>query len=96
MPNYSIDLPSNFADHEWEFTAKGCFLGARVRVAGKQYLLNFYDAARLSQEIESEINSGGIFFEANLVVVSSVTKAEMEMAVKKLNDSGTIASLTPE
>jgi hypothetical protein len=96
MSSYSFALPSDFADYEWEVTAKGCFSEARMTVAGKQYRLNFYDAVRLGQEIESELENGGVFFEPNLVVVRSVTKAEMERVAGQLVQYGLVASLTPE
>lgn len=96
MSSYSFALPLDFADYEWEVTAKGCFSEARVIVAGKQYRLNFYDAVRLGQEIESELENGGVFFEPNLVVVRSVTKAAMERAAEQLVQSGLVALLTPD
>lgn len=96
MPISSFALPSDFADYEWEVTAKGCFSEARITVSGKRYRLNFYDAVRLGQEVKSEIESGGVFFEPNLVVVRSVTRADMEQAAKQLVLSGQVASLTPE
>lgn len=96
MSSYSFDLPLDFADYEWEVTAKGFFSGARMTVAGKQYRLNFYDAVRLGQEIESELENGSVFFEPNLVIVRSVTKVEIERAAAHLVQSGLVASLTPE
>ncbi len=96
MLSYSFALPLDFADYEWEVTAKGHFSEAQLTVAGKHYRLNFYDAARLSQEIESELERGGVFFEPNLIIVRSVTRAEMEHATEQLIQSSLIASLTPE
>jgi hypothetical protein len=96
MSSYSLALPLNFSDYEWEVTAKGCFSGARMTVSGKEYRLNFYDAARLGQEVESALENGGMFFEPNLVIVRSVTRAEMERAVEQLVQSGLVASLTAE
>ena len=80
MSSCSFALPSDFADYEWEVTAKGCFSEARITVPGKQYRLNFYDAARLGPEIESELENGDAFFEPDLVIVRSVTRTEMERA----------------
>lgn len=96
MLSYSFALPLDFADYEWEVTAKGRFSEARMTVAGKQYRLNFYDAVRLGQEVESELERGSVFFEPNLLIVRSVTKAEMERAAEQLVQSGLVASLTPE
>ena len=52
--------------------------------AGKQYRLSFYDAVRLSQDIESDFEKGAVFFEPNLVIVRSVTRVEMERAAEQL------------
>lgn len=96
IPRFSFVLPSDFADYESEVTAKGCFSEARMTFSGKDYRLNFYDAARLGQEIESELERGVVFFEPNLVVVRSVTKSDMERAAEQLVQSGQVASLMPE
>jgi hypothetical protein len=96
MSQFSLVLPADFADYEWEVTAKGCFFEARMTVSGKHYRLNFYDAGRLGQEIESEFARGGVFFEPSLVIVRSVTRSDMERAAEHLVQSGQVASLMPE
>ncbi|SEK81452.1 hypothetical protein SAMN05216359_103187 [Roseateles sp. YR242] len=96
MSSHSLTLPSDFADYEWEVAAKGWFSEALITVAEKQYRLNFYDSTRLGQEIESELENGRVFFEPNLVIVRSVTRAEMERAAEQLAQSGLVASLKPE
>jgi hypothetical protein len=96
MDNYSFVLPTDFSDYEWEVTSKGCFFEAQINIAGKSYRVSFYDAARLGQEIESELESGGVFFEPNLIVVRSVTGGEMARAVEQLVQSGQVASLVPD
>jgi hypothetical protein len=96
MSGFSFALPADFADYEWEVTAKGCFSEARITVSGTHYRLSFYDAVRLAQEIESELEGGGVFFEPNLVIVRAVTRADMERAADQLVQSGQVASLMPE
>lgn len=96
MSIVSFVLPSDFADYEWEVTAKGWFSEVRITIDGKRYRLNFYDAVRLGQEIESALDCGGIFFEPNLVIVRSVTRVDMERAVEQLVQSGQIGSLMPD
>jgi hypothetical protein len=96
MSSFSFVLPSDFADYEWEVTAKGYFFDAQMTVSGKRYRLNFYDDVRLGQEIESELERVGVFFEPNLVIVRSVTRVDMERAAERLMQSGRVASLTPE
>ena len=96
MASFSLVLPDNFDDYEWEVTAKGCFSEARVECEGKQYRLNFYDHARLSQEIESRLESSTPFFEPNVVVIPSVTKPLMQHAADLLVQSGQIANMASE
>ena len=93
---FSLDLPEDFGDYEWEVTAKGCFLEARLVVSGIRYRLNFFDASRLTQEIVDELENGNAFFEANLVVVHSVTRQSMERAVEQLVQSGRVTLLMRE
>ena len=93
MTSFALVLPSDFDDYEWEVKAKGFFSEARLSVSGKRYRLNFYDPVRLGQEVESELQRGGQFFETNLVVVSSVTRCDMERAAETLMKSGREAFL---
>lgn len=96
IPYMDFALPSHFADYESEVTAKGYFSEARMTISDMCYRLMFYDSARLGQEIESELQHGGVFFEPNLVVVRSVTAFEMKRAAEKLVQSGQMNSLIPE
>lgn len=96
MSDFLLALPSNFEEYEWEVTAKGTFSEAQLIVAGKHYRLNFYDATRLGQEIQSEFERGGVFFEPNLVIVQSVTKTDMERAAEHLMQSEQITLLISE
>lgn len=96
MPKFMFSLPADFADYEWEVTAKGCFSEARLTVSDNHYQLNFYDATRLGQEIESELARGGMFFEPNLVIIRSVTSSHMERAAEQLVQSSQVNLLTPD
>lgn len=64
--------------------------------SGRNYRLNFYDPTGLAQEVDSEIQGGGIFFERNLVIVKSLTKSNMESAAVELVESGRIDSLVAD
>lgn len=93
---FSFLLSADFNDYEWEVTTKGWFSEAWMTVSGKHYRLNFYDAVRLAQEIESELQRGGVFFEPNLVIVQAVTRSDMERAAELLAQTGQVASLVAE
>jgi hypothetical protein len=96
MSSFALVLPMDFDDYEMEVEAKGFFSEARLSSSGKRYRLIFYDPVRLGQEIESELQRGGPFFEPNLVVIQSVTKPNMERAVEALIESGQEAFLIAE
>jgi hypothetical protein len=96
MTDYNLSFPEDFDDYEWEVTVKGCFSEAFLTVAGIRYRLNFYDATRLQQEIESALESGAIFFEPNLLVIKVVDKAKIEEAAELFVRSGQARFLSPE
>jgi len=87
MSSSTLVFPEDFRDYEWEVEAKGYFSEAKLSASGKNYRLNFFDRVRLRQEIEDELGQGRVFFEPNLVVVNSVTRAEMERAAEVLVQS---------
>jgi hypothetical protein len=56
---------------------------------GSRHRLTFYDLTRLSQTLEDEARDGRPFFaEPGLVVLSEVTRANMESAAAALADEG--------
>jgi hypothetical protein len=96
MHDYSLTLPADFGDYEWEVTVKGCFSEAFLTIGEIRYRLNFYDAIRLQQEIESALESGMMFFEPNLLVIKAVDKAKIEEAAELLVRSGQVRFLLRE
>ena len=96
MSSSALVFPEDFDDYGWEVEAKGWFEGAILSASGKRYRLHFFGPGRLRQEIEDELRERGVFFEPNLVVVSSVTRANMERAAEFLTQSGQIDSLIAE
>lgn len=94
--DFSFTLPIDFLDFEWEVQSKGHFSEARLSFSGRTYRLNFYDAVRLRQEIESEFERDSVFFEPNLIVIKSVTKLEMQRAVENLVKSKRVFLLTSD
>lgn len=94
MEHYLLVFPQGFDDYASEVEAKGWFSEAKLTFLGMQYRMNFYDPARLRQEIEDDIQRGSVFFETNLLVVPSVTRQNMEKAVEMLIQSGGVGSLS--
>ena len=90
MLEYSLNLPFDFIDYEWEVAEKGYFSDAYLEVGNARYRINFYDIHRFTQEVEDELNKASMFFEENLVFVHKVNRENMELAVKSLVQFGRI------
>lgn len=87
MADWKLVLPHDFDEYGWEVESKGYFGEARLICSGRHYRLNFYDPARLAQEITDDLQRGACFFEPNLVVIPSVTRSDMEHAAEHLAQS---------
>lgn len=96
MSDFSLILPNDFDEYAWEVEAKGWFSDVMVNIAGKVYKLNFYDPARLNQEIEDDFSGNVAFVGGNLVVVRAVNRANIEIAVSDLVRSNRIYALASE
>ncbi|HNY45358.1 MAG TPA: hypothetical protein PKN64_00230 [Casimicrobium sp.] len=96
MAATQIVFPEYYAASQWEIQSKGYFSGAKIFISETQYRLNFYEPARLAQEIVDSLERGEVFFEPNLIVVETVTRREMQRAVDWLEESGQITRLVPE
>jgi hypothetical protein len=94
--DYSIIFPEGFDDYASEVQSKGWFSDVRLVFLGKRYRITFYDAVRLGQEIQEEIQRGGIFFEPNLVVVESIGRQSIENAIQLLIETEKVSSLVSE
>ncbi|MFC7279006.1 hypothetical protein ACFQS1_34000 [Paractinoplanes rhizophilus] len=83
--SYDIKFPEYLDGYEAETEAKGYLVGVAVIANGRRFDLTIYDRARLVQELDDELSSDRAYFAvSNLLVVASVTKAEISMAVEAL------------
>lgn len=64
-------------DQEYEYRAKGQLV-LDVRINQQAHTFTFYDPARLQQDIAAELKLDTSFYKTNLVVLSSVTPANIE------------------
>jgi hypothetical protein len=85
---HAIEFPEGFDDFAWEAESKGWLQGATAIIAGRRFSVMFYDPTRLAQDIESELEASAVFFERNLIVVPSVTRAHMEAAIEIIARTG--------
>lgn len=75
---------------------KGFFQNSILMIDGKKYQIIFFDKYRVLQEMEDELKSSQVFLEKNLVVVNSITRKNMELAVEKIMSDGRYLSLAPD
>jgi len=88
--SFEIRFPVGFDEHGWEYEAKGRLAGVVVQVGRASFTLTFYDPVRLDQDVTADLVSDAVFFEANLVVVSAVTRSCIEAAVASLVVGGAL------
>jgi hypothetical protein len=84
-------IPDDFEETLWE--SKGYFPEAKLVVDSTVYKINFYDPARLVQDITGDLVRRNIFFEENLVVVPKIDRKALQDAVHYLVISKQIARL---
>ncbi len=79
-----------FGEREaYEAEARGYLGYAAVELNGCRIPVVFYDPVRLQQDLEEEAVSGNAFIaEPGMIVVTAVTKENMESAVTKLFKEG--------
>ena len=86
-----IEYPIEWDERDnLERPAKGWLDNVKVtKENGKEYLLSFYDPARLAQDLEEEIKMGkaGIV-EKGLMVIKEVTKENIEKAIEQADREG--------
>ncbi|MGW4945513.1 hypothetical protein ACWEOZ_28440 [Actinoplanes sp. NPDC004185] len=83
--SYEIRFPEYLDGYEAETEAKGYLVGVAVIADGRTFDLTVYDRSRLVQELDDELNSDLAYFAvSNMLVVASVTKNEISMAVEAL------------
>lgn len=91
MTAYKIHYPSDYyGQWEEECAYKGRLAGVMVEFPeGGMLELNFVDIARLHQSLEDQEAVGHSFYsEPGLVVLSSVTRENIEAAVRELFREG--------
>jgi len=74
-------LPSDFDDYAWAAEAKGYLWEAVVNVDGARIEVNFYDPARLAQDVADDLAHNGAFAAKRLLVVARVTVDNMRAAI---------------
>jgi hypothetical protein len=85
---YDLQFPSYLDGYEVETEAKGYLVGVKVIWRDSTYELIIFDAARLGQEVADEVDKGGYFAAANLVVVARVTREDISRAVERISRGG--------
>ncbi|MEU8523639.1 hypothetical protein [Streptomyces sp. NPDC048577] len=93
--SYHVRFPDYLDDYEAETEAKGYLVGVVVSAGNRSFELTVYDRARLVQELDDELDSDRAYFAVpNLLVVRSVTRAEIFRTVEALA-KGNFQELVP-
>ncbi|EFL15433.1 MULTISPECIES: hypothetical protein [Streptomyces] len=83
--SYHVRFPDYLDGYEAETEAKGYLVGVVVSAGNRSFELTVYDRARLVQELDDELDSDRAYFAVpNLLVVRSVTRAEIFRVVEAL------------
>jgi hypothetical protein len=90
VSTYELIYPDGYEERSWEYKAKGWVSGVVLSYKGEEYVLNVYELERLRQDIEDELQGSPVFFESNLIVVSSVDKSSIQAAIERLIGRGEI------
>jgi hypothetical protein len=81
----------------FEVSRKGWYNGLTVELeGGSQYEIIFYDPIRLSQDLETEIQQGGLFIaDPRMVIVGEINEASMREAIIELYRKGWFKHFRP-
>ena len=81
---------------EYEAVSKGYRNDVYVSVSNTLYSIIVYDIVRLQQDFESELEQYGYYsIEPNLVLVKEVSKENIHLTVKALNEQNYFDNLKP-
>jgi hypothetical protein len=83
--DYLIRFPDYFDDYATEIEAKGYFADLVIEAGGLKYIPVLYDKVRVRQEYEDHLAGGAAAFaERNLVILSTITREQIEAGVSEL------------
>jgi hypothetical protein len=92
MPAYQLKFPNDYDEEEWIYKEKGYVIVNIIYDDGSITEFQFYDPVRYSQEISDEILRTGFFFEKNIIVIESVEKDKISLALENIiNSKGPIS-----
>ena len=94
MDDYTLNWPPDFDDFAWELESKGWFVGLEVVVGDRILRPTFYDPIRLSQDMDAELRSSGIFTQPVIIVIKRLSRESIEAAIEKLASEGQLGRIT--
>lgn len=82
---FQVIFPHDFDDYEWfEIEGKGWLDDVRIMREEGELVVSVYDEIRLPQVIRADVVRQGYFAAKRLLVVPSVTRDQIELAVSRL------------
>lgn len=67
---------------------RGLLMGGHLVCGDRRFPVIVYDPIRIAQDAEAETANGGLFYEANVIVVQELTRETAEAAVSRLGGAG--------
>lgn len=85
--NYQVMYPDEFDDFEWaDIEAKGWLDDVRIVREDEVFTMSVFDEIRLLQAIDVDVKRQGFFVANRLLVVPSVTRENIELAVSRMSE----------
>jgi hypothetical protein len=86
---YQIIFPDGLDDFDWaDIEAKGWLDGVRLLLPDGERTLSIFDSVRLPQAIAVDVRRLGYFAANSLLVVPSVNREQIELAVSRMAERG--------
>ncbi|QNE18681.1 hypothetical protein F1D05_13135 [Kribbella qitaiheensis] len=86
---WRLVAPDGFDNLDWsEVEDRGLLMGGHLGYGDRTFPVIVYDPDRIAQDAAGETDNGGLFYEANVIVVGELSRATAEAAVTRLGAAG--------
>ncbi len=86
---WRLVTPDGFDKFDWsEVEDRGLLMGGHLAYGDRAFPVIVYDPVRLAQDAAGETENGGLFYEANVIVVAELNRTTAEAAVSRLGGAG--------
>jgi hypothetical protein len=86
---WRLIAPDGFDALDWsEVEDRGVLMGGHLAYGDRTFPVIVYDPVRMAQDAQGETDDGGLFYEANVIIVGELTRDTAEAAVSRLGGAG--------